>query len=108
MCTYCMLADHAFRFDPPWNPQRLGNPYHPNIPQPLQPNILEAAGQIPSQNPGWSANRLKEFQKLLTRIKTLEDRLGCECDEPEKPDYIKLVEQRIKQLEDKVNTKSST
>jgi hypothetical protein len=88
MCTYCLLADSMFRHDPPWRPHPL-NPWHPNIPSPVT-NTL---------NPFWGIDRLKEFQELLERIKKLEDKLGCECVEPAKPDYIKLVEQRIAQLE---------
>jgi BMFP domain-containing protein YqiC len=49
----------------------------------------------------WPIELLKEYEELLKRIKALEDQLGCECHEVEKPNYIKLVEERISQLEER-------
>lgn len=96
MCIYCYCSDHMFKFDPPWRPIP-GNPWHPNIPDPV----------VPTLNPPWGVDRLAEFGELLKRIKVLEDRLGCECIEPEKPNYINLVEDRIIQLEERAGKHSS-
>lgn len=89
MCTYCMVADHFFRFNPPWPVGPYPDyPQHPLIPAgPLQPP--------------WPLDRLKEFQDLLQRVKELEDKLGCPC-EPNKADYLGLLRERIDQLEKKV------
>jgi len=87
MCTYCMIGDHHFRFDPPW-PQGPGYPWHPQIPPPINP--------LPQ--PPWSLERLREFEDLLRRVKELEDRLGCPC-EPNKADYLGLLRERIEKLE---------
>jgi hypothetical protein len=86
MCTYCMIADHFFRYDPPWPPI---NPYpiHPLIPMPINPPGLP-----------WGVDRLKELQDLLRRVKDLEDKLGCPC-EPNKADYLDLIKQRIEAVE---------
>ena len=90
MCTYCMIGDHMFRYDPPWNP-----PYpSPLIPQPLNPAPV---------NP-WPLDRLKEFEDLLRRVKELEDQLGCPC-EPNKADYLAILRDRIEALEKKVAEK---
>lgn len=85
MCAYCMIGDFQFRHDPPWNP-----PYPPSVPTPLVPLPV---------NP-WPLPRLVEFQDLLRRVKALEDKLGCPC-EPNKADYLGLLEERIKTLEGK-------
>jgi hypothetical protein len=84
------MIDHSFRYDPPWR-QVPGNPWHPNIPDPV----------VPTLNPPWSQDRLENYLELIRRVKTLEDKMGCECIEPDKPDYIKLVEDRIIQLEER-------
>lgn len=92
MCTYCMMGDHHFRFDPPW-PKKDNDPaypWHPLIPAPINP--------LP-QTP-WPLDRLKEFEDLLRRVKDLEDQLGCPC-EPNKADYLTLLRQRIEALEKK-------
>jgi hypothetical protein len=91
MCVYCMVGDHQFRYNPPW-PNKKPYPTSPYIPAPLIP-----ADQI---NP-WSVERLKEYLELLKQIKALEDQIGCPC-EPNKADYIKLFELRIKALEAKI------
>lgn len=83
MCTYCMMGDHFFRHDPPWFP--APDP----VPAPLMP---------PPYVP-WGVERLSELQDLLRRVKALEDQLGCPC-EPNKADYISLLGERIKRLED--------
>lgn len=96
MCTYCFCGDSMWRHDPPWRPVP-GNPWHPRIPEPV----------VPTVNPPWDVNRLKEFQELLERIKKLEDQLDCDCVEPDKPNYIKLVKDRIFQLEQRVADKQN-
>lgn len=96
MCVYCYAGDFTFKHDPPWQPLPH-NPWHPNIPMPLTRPIV---------NPPWEIDRLKEFQELLERIKKLEAQVdGCECVEPDKPDYVQLVKDRIEQLEKKVSKK---
>jgi hypothetical protein len=51
----------------------------------------------------WNLERLKEYLALLKEIKALEDSIGCPCpEEREKPDYIKLFEDRIATLEGKI------
>lgn len=91
-----MMTDHMFKFDPPWR-DIPSNPWHPNIPSPV----------VPTLNPPWPIDRLQDFQELLKRVKKLEDQLGCECIEPDKPDYIKLFEDRITQLEKRVADKQN-
>lgn len=87
MCVYCFCGDWVFKW-PPRDPY----PWHPLIPQPINPNPF-----LP-----WPIEKLKEFEELLRRIKDLEDKVGCEC-EPNKADYIDLIKLRIEQLEAKVN-----
>lgn len=84
MCTYCMIGDWTFRHNPPWQPSP------PMVPQPLVPPM--------QQTPPWPLEKLVEFNDLLKRVKALEDALGCPC-EPNKADYIGLIEERIKNLE---------
>jgi hypothetical protein len=87
MCTYCMVGDEFFRNNPPW-PNQPGYPWHPLIPQPVNP----------APQPPWDITRLKEFEDVLKRIKALEDQLGCPC-EPNKADYLDLLKRRIEDLE---------
>jgi hypothetical protein len=87
MCVYCMIGDWHFWRDPPW-PLEPSYPVHPKIPQPLNP--------IPS--PPWPIDKLIEFEDLLRRVKELEDKLGCPC-EPDKPDYLALLRERIDAIE---------
>lgn len=89
MCVYCMMADHAFRFDPPWDE------WNPLVPRPFIPT-----------NPirPWPIDRLREYEEILKRIKTLEDQLGCPC-EPAKADYLDLFRKRIEELEKKTDAK---
>ena len=87
MCTYCMVADHFFRHDPPW-PLHPPFPTHPLIPAPINPAPITP----------WPHDRLVELQDMLRRIKDLEDKLGCPC-EPNKADYLDLLRQRIETLE---------
>lgn len=88
MCVYCNMGDHTFRFDPPWKPE----PWPQQIPQPLHP-------LAPTWQP-WDLARLKEYHDLLKAVKDMEDRLGCPC-EPNKADYLKLIADRIAELEAK-------
>lgn len=87
MCVYCYCGDHFFRHGPPRQPSPT-NPWHPLIPQPINPGPFQP----------WDLSRLKEFEELLRRVKELEDKLGCPC-EPNKADYLGLLKQRIEQLE---------
>lgn len=93
MCLYCMIGDHQFRFNPPWekpiSPSPL-YPWHPLIPAPINPVIT----------PPWDIARLKEFEDLLRRVHELEEKLSCPC-EPNKADYLSLLKQRIEALEKK-------
>lgn len=85
MCVYCFMGDHAFKFNPPWNP--ADPPYWPStVPQP----------QVPVVQP-WKIEQLKEYLELLKQIKAMEDKIGCPC-EPNKADYIKLFEERIEHI----------
>lgn len=109
MCVYCALADHTFRFDPPWqqNPyQPLTQPFGPLGPPFQQPpwhqNIPPPAQPLPDTYKPWEHKRLKEFQEILERIEKIEKQLDCDCVEPEKPDYIKLIKDRLDQLEEKI------
>lgn len=90
MCTYCMIGDWQFKRYPPWNPQDPITPWPPQVPIPAPTTPI-----FP-----WSIGQLREFQDLLKRVKDLEDRLGCPC-EPNKADYLTLIEQRITALESK-------
>lgn len=87
MCTYCMIGDWTFKHDPPWKP----DPWPPQIPQPVVP--------MPAYD--WSLEKLKEYYDLLKKVKELEDQLGCPC-EPNKADYLKLIGDRIAELEKKL------
>lgn len=93
MCTYCMIADHAFRYYPPWNPDPGFIP-NPLIPAPVVPGPF-----VP-----WPLERLREYEELLKRVKALEDQLGCPC-EPNKADYLKMFRERIDALEKKARAK---
>lgn len=92
MCVYCFCGDHPFKWDPPWKKDE--GPWSPYIPQPV----------VPVSSPSWDLQRLKEYLDLLKQIKELEDKIGCPC-EPNKADYLKLFELRIKQLELQAKTK---
>src|SRR5678810_1076207 len=92
MCAYCMVGDHTFRHDPPWDYWRETPNPHPLVPKPVKPQ----RGIEP-----WSIERLKEYRDLLLQIKELEDRLGCPC-EPNKADYLTILKERIAQLEGKL------
>jgi len=83
MCVYCVMGDHAFRFNPPWQ-----GPYPQYVPAPLVP-----------VNP-WPLEQLKEYYDLLKQVRDLEEQIGCPC-EPNKADYIKMFKEKISQLEKK-------
>lgn len=86
MCTYCNLGDWSFRHDPPWHVP----PSVPYIPQPIMPGFGDP----------WGIKKLQEYYDLLKEVKEMEDKIGCPC-EPNKADYIKLFEERIKKLKRK-------
>lgn len=89
MCVYCNLGDTWWKYDPPWKRDDL--PYvPPSVPFPVQP--------LPQTWEPWSLEKLKEYHKLLKEVREMEDKLGCPC-EPNKADYVKLLEERIKELE---------
>lgn len=96
MCVYCSMGDHTFKYDPPWTQPAIPSPaypWHPLIPQPLNPSALPQP---------WSMERLKEYRDLLLQIHELEEKVGCPC-EPNKADYLSLLEQRIKHLEQRLD-----
>ena len=87
MCAYCNMGDHAFRWGSPFPTT------HPLVPQRM-PDI---------EQHNWPVERLREYLKLLREVKEIEDQVGCPCpDEREKPDYVKLFEDRIAELERRV------
>ncbi len=88
MCVYCMIGDHAWKFDPPWYPSP------PLVPAPMP--------QVPQKD--WPVERLREYLDLLKQVKALEDQIGCPC-EPSKADHIGLFEKRIGALENKAKLK---
>lgn len=83
MCTYCMMADHTFKFYPPW----------PYTPVPFVPVPVPTAPATP-----WPLEQLREYYDLLKRIKAMEDQLGLHCQQA-KADYLKMFEERISKLE---------
>ena len=84
MCVYCNMGDSWFRHDPPWQP-----PYpSPLIPLPVNP----------APTPPWSLEKLKEYYGLLKMVRKLEEQVGCPC-EPNKADYLKILEERIDNLD---------
>lgn len=91
MCMYCSMGDHTFKYDPPWSPSDPITPWPHTVPLPISPAPI---------NP-WPLEQLKEYLDLLQKVKELEDKIGCPCD-PEKPDYLKLLGDRIKHLEKKL------
>lgn len=91
MCCYCNMGDSWFKFDPPF---KL-DPWPEQVPQPVYP--------MPAMD--WPLEKLKEYHRILKEVKEMEDKLGCPC-EPNKIDYIKLFDERIKALEDRSNDKS--
>lgn len=91
MCVYCNMGDTWFRRDTPWTP----DPWPQFVPQPANP----AVPVIP-----WDLDKLREYHDLLKRVKEMEDKLGCPC-EPNKADYLKMFEDRIKELERKLEGK---
>lgn len=92
MCVYCNMGDSWFRHDPPW---KINPVQQPLVPQPYQPYMPH----IP-----WGIDKLKEYLEVLEKVKKLEEQIGCPC-EPNKADYIKLLEDRIKELEKPVKKK---
>lgn len=88
MCMYCNMGDSWFRHDPPWYPQSYP-PTPQTVPSPVVP--------MPAFE--WSLEKLKEYHRLLKEVKEMEEKLGCPC-EPNKADYVKLFEERIKKLEE--------
>lgn len=91
MCVYCNMGDHTFKYDPPWRPRDYPI-IPPYVPAPVRPFS-------PDYEP-WPVDQLKEYLKLLQEVKEMEDKLGCPC-EPNKANYIKLLEERIKFLKQK-------
>ena len=94
MCVYCMVGDFYDRYWP-INPIPTPQPYYPAPPQPIiiQPVVIPDAEELA---------RLKEMKDILERVKELEDKLGCPCDDPAqrgKPDYIKKIQARLEELE---------
>ena len=85
MCVYCNMGDWQFRHNPPWDVP----PMTPYVPQPLSPAPI-----VP-----WGLEKLKEYYDLLKAVKEMEDKLGCPC-EPNKADYLALIEARIKKLKE--------
>ena len=85
MCVYCNMGDFQWRHDPPFErPQE-----YPSIPSPINPLPI-----VP-----WGLEKLKEYYDLLKAVKEMEDKLGCPC-EPNKADYLSLLEKRIKFLKE--------
>lgn len=85
MCAYCMIGDHTFKYDPPYD-------YHSQpFPSPLVPKPLASIKP-------WTLERLKEYRDILLQVKELEDKLGCPC-EPNKADYLKILKDRIEKME---------
>lgn len=91
MCTYCMIGDTFFRYDPPWPIHRRDIDPWRYIPTPISPAPVES----------WPLEKLRDYLDLLERVKKLEDQLGCPC-EPNKADYIGLFKERIAKLEEAV------
>lgn len=85
MCAYCMIGDSFSRWDPPFADWQTKSPL---IPAPIP--------QITPISP-WPIEKLREYLNLLKEVKELEDKLGCPC-EPNKADYIRLLEDRITDL----------
>ena len=92
MCAYCFTGDRFFRFDPPWRPTDY--PMWPNtVPTPALPFG-------PGYSP-WDLAKLKEYLEILKQIKALEEQVGC-LSEPNKADYIGLLQERIDVLKGKL------
>lgn len=79
MCSYCMVADHTWKYGSPWD-----GPVVPVTPA-NPPNFK------------WTMEQLKEYYELLKQIKALEDSIGvCPCPEDRgKPDYLKAIKDVI-------------
>ena len=92
MCVYCYCGDSFWKYDPPFYPK----------PDPLLPN--PAIWPQPQPYTPWSLEKLKEYLELLKQIKALEDQIGCPC-EPSKADHIKILMDRIAELEKKAKCK---
>lgn len=82
MCCYCVIGDHFFKYDPPFEYRS------PLIPMPI----------VPGPFTPWPIDRLHELEDMMRRVKDLEDRLGCPC-EPNKADYLGMLRERIEALE---------
>ena len=90
MCAYCMIGDHTFRHDPPWDYWRKEPLPNPLVPKPIiDPDTIKP----------WTLERLKEYRDLLLQVKELEDKVGCPC-EPNKADYLKILKERIEQMQE--------
>ncbi len=99
MCLYCYCGDLIWKWNPPWNPSTPGtNPIPPQTPHPFITTTVPSEPISPISD--WKLEKLKDYLKLLKEIKELEDKIGCPCPaEREKPDYIKMFEERIAALE---------
>lgn len=87
MCVYCMVGDFYDKYWP------INPPQPPAQPIIIQPVVIPDPLEL---------ERLKEFNEILKRVKELEDKLGCPCDDPAqrgKPDYIKKIHDRLDELE---------
>ena len=94
MCVYCMMADWAKK----WTPDTST----PAIPMPGLPPPLPVIPYRP-----WTQEQLTQFMDILAKIKELEDKLGgCPCEEPEKLDYLNLLQQRLDDLDKKIEEKN--
>lgn len=93
MCVYCFCGDWAWKYDPPYWPKP-----NPLVPEPVWPKEPDKPVTPPPDWQPWKMDRLKEYLELLKQIKALEDQIGCPC-EPNKADHIKILEERIAELE---------
>lgn len=103
MCFYCFVADHAFQYNPPWNPSLTSDPLIPTIipapdcPPGVTPVIPEPKTEGPHKD--WGIEQLREYVELLREARDLEAQLGRGCPAHSKPDYITMFEERIARLE---------
>lgn len=78
MCVYCMISDWGRDH---WVPQIPQSPNYPFYPPNMRPS-------------------LDEFEKLVKRVKELEDQLGISCPGNEhKQEWIKELRDKLDEIE---------
>lgn len=92
MCAYCQIADWPRRWIPgPYERLPVGRPWPPPADNPPWK---------PAVNP-WNQEMLDDLQDIIDKVKKMEEALGgCPCEQPEKMDYLKDIQDDLDKQRD--------